>query len=98
MKPGSARLPVSSIRRSRPTRSSISAHSAAVRWSFQRIAGRSDAVVLVEADEAVHLSGEADPATSWPAPRRASERCLGWHATSLRDPAPTSPAAVSRAR
>ena len=27
----------------RPTRSSISAHSAAVRWSFQRIAGRSTA-------------------------------------------------------
>ena len=41
MKPVSARLPVSSISRSSPTRSSISAHSAAVRWSFQRIAGRS---------------------------------------------------------
>ena len=43
MKPASARLPVSSIRRARPTRSSISAHSAPVRWSFQRIAGRSTA-------------------------------------------------------
>ena len=41
MKPVSARLPVSSISRSSPIRSSISAHSAAVRWSFQRIAGRS---------------------------------------------------------
>ena len=41
VKPVSARLPVSAIRRSSPTRSSISAHSAAVRWSFQRIAGRS---------------------------------------------------------
>ena len=41
VKPVSARLPVSSISRSRPTRSSISAHSAPVRWSFQRIAGRS---------------------------------------------------------
>ena len=41
MKPGSARLPVFAIRLSRPSRSSISAHSAPVRWSFQRIAGRS---------------------------------------------------------
>ena len=40
VKPVSARLPVSSTRRSKPTRSSISAHSAPVRWSFQRIAGR----------------------------------------------------------
>ena len=40
MKPVSARLPVSAISRSSPTRSSISAHSAPVRWSFQRIAGR----------------------------------------------------------
>src|SRR6478752_2671319 len=38
--PVSARLPVNSINRSRPIRCSISAHSAAVRWSFQRIAGR----------------------------------------------------------
>ncbi len=40
MKPVSARLPVSAISRSRPTSRSISAHSAPVRWSFQRIAGR----------------------------------------------------------
>ena len=40
MKPVRARLPVSAMRRSSPMRSSISAHSAAVRWSFQRIAGR----------------------------------------------------------
>ena len=40
VKPVSARLPVSWIRRSSPTRSSISAHSAAVRWSFQSSAGR----------------------------------------------------------
>ncbi len=38
--PVSARFPVRAISRSSPTRSSISAHSAAVRWSFQRIAGR----------------------------------------------------------
>ena len=41
MKPVSARLPVRAISRSSPMRSSISAHSAPVRWSFQRIAGRS---------------------------------------------------------
>ena len=41
VKPGSARLPVSSMSRSKPTRSSISAHCGPVRWSFQRIAGRS---------------------------------------------------------
>ena len=40
MKPVSARFPVSSIRRSGPTRSSISTHSAAVRWSFHSRAGR----------------------------------------------------------
>ena len=60
VKPVSARFPVSAISRSRPTRASISAHSAAVRWSFQRIAGRSDALGLVERDEAVHLAREAD--------------------------------------
>ncbi len=41
MNPGSARLPVSSISRSSPSVSSISAHSSPVRWSFHRIAGRS---------------------------------------------------------
>ena len=41
MKPGSARLPVSASSRSSPSAASISAHSAPVRWSFQRIAGRS---------------------------------------------------------
>jgi glyoxylase-like metal-dependent hydrolase (beta-lactamase superfamily II) len=41
VKPVRARFPVSEIRRSRPMRSSISAHSAPVRWSFQRIAGLS---------------------------------------------------------
>ena len=60
MKPGSARLPVLAIRLSRPSRSSISAHSAPVRWSFQRIAGRSTCSLLVEHDEPVHLAGEAD--------------------------------------
>ena len=40
VKPVSARLPVSSTRRSKPTRRSISSHCAAVRWSFHRIAGR----------------------------------------------------------
>ena len=60
VKPVSARLPVSRIRRSRPTRSSISAHSAAVRWSFQRIAGRIALAAVVEDDEPVHLARPAD--------------------------------------
>jgi len=38
--PGRASLPVIAIRRSRPTISRIASHSAAVRWSFHRIAGR----------------------------------------------------------
>ena len=41
MKPVSATLPTSRMSSARPKRVSISAHSAAVRWSFQRIAGRS---------------------------------------------------------
>ena len=72
VKPVSARLPVSAISRSRPTRSSISAHSAPVRWSFQRIAGRSTRSCVVEADETVHLAGEAD---SVAVDAEASERC-----------------------
>ena len=60
VKPVSARFPVSSISRSRPIRSSISAHSAAVRWSFQRIAGRSTRSERVEQDEPVHLPGQPD--------------------------------------
>ena len=56
----SARLPVSSISRSSPTRASISAHSAPVRWSFQRIAGPQHLAVLAEHDEPVHLAREAD--------------------------------------
>ena len=40
MNPGSARLPVSAISRSTPIVFSISTHSAPVRWSFHRIAGR----------------------------------------------------------
>ena len=70
VKPVSARLPVSSISRSRPTRSSISAHSAAVRWSFQRIAGRSARVVRVERDEAVHLARVAERIACLPAELR----------------------------
>ena len=38
--PASASLPVTAIRRSRPIVSRISSHSASVRWSFHRIAGR----------------------------------------------------------
>ncbi len=41
MKPVRASFPVSSISRCRPTSSRISSHSAPVRWSFHRIAGRS---------------------------------------------------------
>ena len=73
MKPASARLPVSSIRRSRPTRASISAHSSPVRPSFQRIAGRSTRSLVVEHDEAVHLAREADR----PVRAAARERGLG---------------------
>ena len=40
VKPVSASLPVIAIRRSRPIVSRISSHSASVRWSFHRIAGR----------------------------------------------------------
>ena len=58
--PGSARLPVSSTSREKPTVSSISAHSAPVRWSFQRIAGRSTRSAAVEQHEAVHLAGQPD--------------------------------------
>ena len=45
-----------------PDRASISAHSAAVRWSFQRIAGRSTSSFGVQHDEPVHLAGEPDRA------------------------------------
>ena len=41
VKPVRASLPVIWISLSRPTRSRISSHSSDVRWSFQRIAGRS---------------------------------------------------------
>ena len=40
MKPVSASLPVISTSRSGPTAARIASHSAAVRWSFHRIAGR----------------------------------------------------------
>ena len=60
MKPASARLPVSSISRSRPTRSSISSHCFCVRPSFHRIAGRSGRSFVVERDEAVHLARQPD--------------------------------------
>ncbi len=46
MKPVSARLPVSAISFSSPMVCSISSHSAWVRWSFQRIAGRSGLIVV----------------------------------------------------
>ena len=58
--PGRASLPVIAIRRSRPTISRIASHSAAVRWSFHRIAGRRTSSRLVERDEAVHLAGQPD--------------------------------------
>ena len=66
MKPASARLPVSSISRSSPTRASISAHSAPVRPSFQRIAGPQHLAVRAEHDEPVHLPREADRAVGQP--------------------------------
>ena len=60
MKPVSARLPVSSISRSRPTRSSISAHSAAGALVVPEDRRPEHAVVRVERDEAVHLAGQPD--------------------------------------
>ena len=68
MKPVSASLPVIAMSRSRPTASRIASHSAAVRWSFHRIAGRSDRVGGVEQDER-RASGRSarSPSTSPPA-------------------------------
>ena len=43
VKPVSASLPVISMSRCAPTASRITSHSAAVRWSFHRMAGRSTA-------------------------------------------------------
>ena len=60
MKPGERPVAGQPTAAARPSRSSISAHSAAVRWSFQRIAGRRTRSSLVEDDEPVHLAGEAD--------------------------------------
>ena len=46
--------------RGRPAFSSISRHSAAVRWSFQSKAGRITSPAGVEEDRAVHLAAQAD--------------------------------------
>ncbi len=73
MKPVSARFPVSAIRRSSPTRSSISAHSAARALVVPEDRRAEDVAALVEADEAVHLSREADAGGVHAEPR---ERCL----------------------
>ncbi len=60
MNPARASLPVIAISRSGPTAARIASHSAAVRWSFQRIAGRRTSFAFVEQHEAVHLAGQAD--------------------------------------
>ena len=89
VKPGSARLPVSSTSRSRPSVDSISSHSAPVRPSFQRIAGRMTASDGVERDEPVHLAAEADAGRVVAAERAPGPP--GSRATSPRDPARPSP-------
>ncbi len=96
VKPGRARLPVSSISRRRPTVFSISRHSAAVRWSFQRIAGRRTRSAESSATRPCIWPREPDPvgrsgaARAAPAPTR-------WLATSPRGPARPSPAVASTA-
>ena len=70
VKPVSARFPVRARSRSKPIRLSISAVSAAVRWSFQRIAGRSGAS-SVPSDTSPCIWPER-PTAAGSTPRRAS--------------------------
>ena len=61
VKPGSMRLRViRSSSSSPPACSVIQSHSAAARWSFQRIAGRIDLAVGVQRRQAVHLAAHPD--------------------------------------
>ena len=58
--PVSASLPVIAISRSGPTAARIASHSAAVRWSFHRIAGRRTRPAASSRTSAVHLAGQPD--------------------------------------
>ena len=60
MKPGSARLPVREMSRSRPTRSSISGALGPGALVVPEDRRAEHAILCVEADETVHLAGEAD--------------------------------------
>ena len=95
VKPGIAMLPV--ISRARGKAASISAHSA---WRGRRSRGcrAEHLVVVVEADRAVHLAGEADAAQAGEAvlAGERADRCLDAPATSPPDPARTSPDAAAR--
>ena len=71
VKPGSARLPVSSISRARPTWFSISSHSVAGSLVVPENRWANDAFIGVECDEPMHLTREAD------AGELASRRYLG---------------------
>ena len=64
VKPVSARLPVAAISASSPIRSSISSHSAPVRWSFHRIAGRSTCSSASSATSPCICPDRPMPATS----------------------------------
>ena len=77
VKPGSARLPVSDSSRSSPIVSSISAHSAAVRWSFHRIAGRSTRSSASSATSPCICPDNPIPANGPAAPRSSARHRLG---------------------
>ena len=96
VKPVSARLPVSEISRSRPTRS-LDLGALGRRALVVPEDGRpQDALVLVERHQAVHLAREAD-ARDLVATERGDRR-LAARPPVLRAPAPTSPAAAARGR
>ena len=81
--PVSARLPVSEISRSSPIVRSISAHSAAVRWSFHRIAGRSTRSSASSATSPCIWPESPIPAGGPAAPRSSpSTRSLAVHQSS----------------
>ena len=72
VKPGSARLPVSSSRRGSPSRSSISAALGRRPLVVPEDRGTEHALGLVEGDETVHLAGEADAGDPVDAPGLSS--------------------------
>ena len=78
MKPVSARLPVSSISRSSPTRSSISAHSAAGALVVPEDRRPQHLALRVERDEAVHLARKPDRARREP----REHACVARHQSS----------------